>query len=902
LKRPAVLAMLVVVLLTFTLLPAHRANASQAYGERITAYVAGANALWYMSFDGVNATAPGIAAVEGEAGVNWYNVTLLKTSSWSSDSQVFGPNGFNLLRVPFVPPQGAFLTVGAGSYSTALSAAETFDSYLLTSFFSYSNSTGVYTFYTPLSFSEIAPSTLLRFIPTGAGGFASAVSASAFAATQSPMISLQGIREGTAFAHNLTLGSIAGGALSTLSQPNILSYFGATVSSLQASNTSSSSVIYLRFLDGQVNSRDKAAVVTSSPGSGSYELSLAPKQEVHTLNVTVDQTPELLLARRVIDRGVLMHGQNVSVTTSLSNPSGLSAIKTSAFSDGWWKSYGFFKLVKGNSTVPVETVMPGVSVSPTYVLEYTGSGTGQVTVPPASINYTYDVGTKAFGGTASSNPVSLSLGEDNPVIYAYLVPAKNSEGPVGSTQSFNITVKNVGTLTASSEVVAGQQEGGLLAGSSITVSVPVTAQSLDAGISSMSYPVSYSTPSGQNFTVATNSVPVLFTHTSMTVGMPSLTLSASVAHLVSGKTNLTLAFTAANRGSANLTGFTATGALPPGLACGTSKGAWVSCFGGHIMLSPLALSASENAQASVEFDLASGVNYFFAPFVFQATTAGLVLAGESNAVAAPAGVILEKQFTPASVFAGMSSSVQLMAVNRGPFTAYNATVQSRADSFDALTAFSPLPLKYSPSIGAGDGVNVTYVVVAQSSYGNLTSSPTTASLYFGGVQYNFSQPGPYVSVYRPVAVSITASPSSPTEGRPFSLGIAIHNPSSAPVSDVKFSLPIPSAMTVSNLQNAVSQGGNLTVSVGQLGPEQSFVANATAQASSGVSLQFSTGTLAFSYSGATVRSPVPNKEVIVGEDVFTRYTLPSVVVLVGVLATAFYVRMRLAPISPATER
>ena len=901
-QRPVVLAVLVVILLALTVVPAQRANASQAYSEKFTTYVAGGSALWYVSFDGVNATAPGIAAVEGQSGVSWYNLTMLKTTSWSSDFQAFGPNGYNLIPVPFAPSQGAFLTVGAESYATALTAAESFDSYVFASFVSYSNSTGVYRFYTPLSFSDIAPSTLLKFIPTGAGGFAVDIVASTFVDLDSPIVSLQGIREGSGFGHNLTVGSIAGSALSTLSQPEILTYFGATLGFMQASNMSTSSVVYVRFLDGPINSSDRAATVVSSAGSGSYRLKLAPMQKLYGVNVTVNQTPDLLLARRVIDRGVLTRGQNVSVTISLNNPSGSSAINAAGFSDNWWKSYGFFRLVKGNYTFPHQTVAAGATVSPTYVLEYTGNGTRLITAPPISVNYTYSVGTKEFRGTADSNPVPLSLGTDNPVVYAFLVPAKNSEGSVGNTQRFNITVKNVGTLTASSETVAGRQEGGLLAGSSITIPVVIMAQNLTEGMSSRSYSVSYSSSSGQNFTTTTNSVPVLFAHNSMSIGLPTFVVGATVAYTNSGKTNLTLAFTLTNGGTANLTGFTATGTLPAGLACGKPKGSWVSCAGGQVTLAPPTVAATSTDRASIEFDLSSGANYFFTPYAFHMKTGGLTISGESDAVAAPSGIILTKQFVPTAAFAGMNSTIQIKAANRGPFTIYNTTLTSRPDSFDAISLFSPLPVKYAQSTAAGGFLNATYNVVVLGIYGNLTSSPATASLFFGGFPYFLSQPGPSVSVYKPLAVSVTSTPSSPTEGRPFSIGISIQNPSGVSVSDVKFSLPIPPSITVSNLQNAVVQGGDLSVSAAQIGPGQTLIANATAQASSGVALQFVKGTLFFTYSGNTVRAPVPNKEILVGEDVLLRYTLPSVVVLVAVLAAAFFVRRRMAPISPVTQR
>jgi hypothetical protein len=109
-------------------------------------------------------------------------------------------------------------------------------------------------------------------------------------------------------------------------------------------------------------------------------------------------------------------------------------------------------------------------------------------------------------------------------------------------------------------------------------------------------------------------------------------------------------------------------------------------------------------------------------------------------------------------------------------------------------------------------------------------------------------------------------------------------------------------MSVSNLQNAQLVGGALTMSQSMLGPHQSFSANATAQATSGVSLIFTKGSLSFQYSGTKVKGIIPSKDIVVGEDVLTRYTLPGAIVLVAVLAVAFYLRRRPAPTSPASQQ
>ena len=99
--------------------------------------------------------------MESTPGLCWYNITAIKATAWQSDFQVFGKGGHNLLPVPFVPSQGTFLTVGSDSFADASSAANAADSYLLTRFLSYSNGTGTYTFYSPLSFDSLVPFTLM---------------------------------------------------------------------------------------------------------------------------------------------------------------------------------------------------------------------------------------------------------------------------------------------------------------------------------------------------------------------------------------------------------------------------------------------------------------------------------------------------------------------------------------------------------------------------------------------------------------------------------------------------------------------------------------------------------------------------------------------------------------------
>jgi hypothetical protein len=906
LKYSRLAAVFVVIMFVLAFLPVQQVTAAQGYTEKLTGYVAGSDALWYMNFGGINASAKGIESAEGVFGVNWYNLTILETSGWSTYSQVFGPNGYNLIPVPFVPNQGAFLTVGAGSYDEASSMAGYMGSYLLTTFVSYSNTSGTYTFYAPISFSSIAPSTLLTLVPSGVGGFASVIEASAFASLQSPIVTLQGVR-GTSgsFAHSLTLGSVVVGALDSSYRPNFLKYFGTTNRYLRASNKSSSSTIDFHFLDGVINSTDKSALSGNSGGSGSYSLSLSPGEKVFALNATDAQTPAILLVQRTVDNGVLKPNSNVSVTISFTNPAGSEAVKTASLKDDWWESYPFFQLAKGyNSTIATQSLAAGASSRPTYVLKYTGNVTRQLTIPSLTVTYSYVVGAAKFYGRAETNPVTLSLGADEPVVYAYAVPGTSTVTAVGSTGYVNITARNVGTLTANHLVVAGRQEGGLPPDSSVAVSVPVIATALQETNFSKSYEVSYSTSGNQFFSISTNSLEAVFSHSSMKVGFPALSTSAYVSKLKSGVINLTVAFTLSNEGLVAVTDFNALGSLPAGLGCGTVKGSGLKCSSEQLNMTVPDIGTSTTLHASIEFNLSAGANYFFAPLMFHAVTAGLNFTGASNAVAAPSGLVVTKRFSPSVLFQGMSSVVAASVVNSGPFYAYNVTIQSYADSFDRLAASSALPIMFEQSLAPGSNLTAPYDVVASpvTSYGNLTSSSVVLKAYFGGTVYTLNEAGPTVGVYRPITVSILTSPASPVEGNSFSIGVTIQNPSPVSVSDVRYSLLIPSALTLSNLHGATFSGGNLTVSVSSLGPHESYTANATAEGTSGITVLFRSGSLTFAYSGVKLSGTVPNKDIVVGENALTRYTLPTIIVLLGILATTLYLRRKTAPISRASRQ
>jgi hypothetical protein len=893
-------------------IPVQEAVGQGTYGEKLNVFVAGNSALWYFTFSGVNGSSK-LSTLESTPGLSWYNVTAVRTVGWTSDFQIFGAKGYGLFPAPFVPSEGMFFTVGSDSFAGASAAASALSSYLFTSFASLTNGSGTYSFYSPLSFNNLVPATLLKFLPSS--GFANAITKAGLESTASPFVILEGQKSSGGFTHNLVVGSISASALDSTGRPTLLAYFGSSQSALQASTHSSSSVVQLRSLDGILRSTDSATVVSNSARFiGSYTLTLGEGKRVSRVNATVVELPDPLLATRSVDVGVLRTNDILAVTLNLRNLATTETITKVAFSDTWWNKTGVFKLLpKSNNTVPSGGISAGGSVTPVYRLQYTGTSPGSITIPASVVRYSYSVGGQTFNGTAVLNPIRLSLGIDDAVVYTTAVPSGGPAKSVGATESVNVTAVNVGTLPASAVFVAGHSISGLAAksGSSLGGTATVTTSLSAAGLTGVNltraFSTTYENPGGSSLNASSNYVLVVFSQTSMKLGLPAVTVSAGLATLANHRTNLTLSIITSNAGPSNVTSFRAVDVLPAGLGCGTVSGKGVSvkglsCSAGRLSITYPLINASSSLTAYMKYNLTTQLNYIMAPFGFSGLTSGLNLSGRSNPVAIPSGLVLSKHFSPSQLFGGMNANVFVTAVNAGPFQIFNATVVTTPDSFDSLSGASTLS-KTSPSVAAGGNLTFTYGVTTFLVSGNLTGTVASAGFFFGGASFSVQGAGPTVNVYQPLGVSISTSPANPEEGKNFTINLKITNPTGVPVSNVLFTLPLPSGLGLSRLQNAQVSAGLLTVSAGSLAAHSAVTASASAVASSGITIPFQKAKLTFTYAGISINGVLPSKAgIAIGEDVTTRYLIPTGFVLLAVLAVAFYVRRKAATSAPSSPK
>jgi hypothetical protein len=295
-------------------------------------------------------------------------------------------------------------------------------------------------------------------------------------------------------------------------------------------------------------------------------------------------------------------------------------------------------------------------------------------------------------------------------------------------------------------------------------------------------------------------------------------------------------------------------------------------------------------------------NFDLGPMRFSGITSGSNVTGRSNPAAIPGGVQVSKQFNPHLLFGGMSSSIEVTATNAGRNPLYNASVTTTLESFATLVG-TPALTRSASTVLPGGNLTLSYGVTANQVAGNLTGTVPVVTFYFGGTSFTIQGRAPSVEVYQPLQVSISTSPGSPIEGKNFTVTVQITNPSGVSVSNVLFTIPVPSGLGLSNFQNAAISGGVLSVSVATLAGHSSATGSARAVASSGITIPFDKAKLTFQYLGATVSGTLLSKNgIAIGEDVTTRYILPTAFILLAVLAVAFYVRRKAAPSAPASPK
>ncbi len=903
LRKFVALAVAIMFSLVPLILPGVAAPAS-SYSESLSIYTAGNSAFWYVRLNGVNAT-KAIALADATTTLTGYSVTAVKTVAWVSDFQVFGPAGYNLLKLPFVPDQGFFLTVNASSYSSASSVALTFDQYLAAAFSSLSNSTGTFAFFSSASFGAVVPQTLLSLVPRNSSGFGALVRTSSFSGLPSPFVTFASQKTPSGFAHSLTFGSATTGVVDQSGNLQLLSLFTPTPSFVQAERFSNSSSIVVHSLDGLISSNDRATVTNNRANfSGSYSYNVPPKAKVSKLNLTILELPAVAVGTRILDKGAVNPGDSISFTLNVRNVGNLT-IQNFTASDDWWKSLpNIFQLTNGQSDFTIPSISPRGSASQTYVLKVNSAEKAQIFVPPIAGHFSYKFGSATFDGRTSFNPLGLLVGQVGPSISITTGPDSFSGKPIGTAENLVVTVTNFGNGPALNLRLGNITNPSLAQGGQTwTLTMPVQVTGLTHVNVTRTFGVTWQTSGGQVQNITSNPSNLVFSHAAMALGYGRTTLNGTLTYVSPDTANLTLKYSTVNNGGALVKSFAGIERLPAWLGCSKVTGTNVTCSNSFLTFKYPVLKQGTPILASVSYLLRQARNFVVAPAAFNYTSASLSFVGSSGAFAVPRGLFVQRSLNPSPVIQGMQSRVVLSASNQGPFTFYNATLFTIPDSFDTLPSTQPQTQKFFSLIGAGTTVGFNFSVnINSAQVGNRSLSPAGAQFLFAGTKFLIQILQRSTLVYLPIRVTMIASPPSPFEGNPFNIILSVSNRAGVDVTNVQLSLPIPSGVQVVRTINASAANGVLTANINKLAAMGVYRANLTLKANAGLSFSLLGGSITFSYAGTQIKGVLAPQGVSVNEDVLTRYTLPVLVAILAVLATTLVVRRRVSPISPASQR
>jgi hypothetical protein len=884
--RATLVLVLVLSLALVPILASVPVHAQSQYTERLDVYTAGQNAFWSITLNRLGTSLPALTSAESATGLTGYRLVAMSTQGAVSDFQIFGVDGYNVLKLPSSPSEGLFLTVNATSSSAQSAVVSAFAKEFATDFTLVTSAGGSSTYFAPVDFLNVAAPILYKLVPSSLGGFASFASESTLVGLPMPYIELTANYNGTGFSHEIAIGAASSDVL-IAGAINLSELIGSANATISSSSSANSSQVVIHSLDGVIVSSDAAAISNHLDNfSGSYSLAVSPAKVVD-VNVTLGSQPPTAVAYRLLDHGSLVANDSLGVTIEVANTGQSGSIYNATVNDNWWKSYPtLFALSSGNYSFTIPTIAAGANVNETYVLKVISSSASQVTLPAATVSYAYLVSSKSYSGNVALGQQVIQVNDVGPALSVTAQPSIKSGSPLGTPGNYTVTITNTGNSPALNVKLENYtvsdiaQEGG-----SFTVHIPIQLSSLTQRNFTRTFSVEYSNTAGQSQNITANSVELILSHDSMVLPFIRVATSDNLtpAALSSKMLNVTYTFTNAGKGVPD--GIAATESFPPGVSCTVANKSLGTCSGSTYTLPVTTLTTQKN-----NLTLTFGQdNYIIQPTNITTKYEGLQLHTFGGSYSIPAGIVVTKSFNPNAAFPGMNSTVTLGISNVGSLPVYNASLDSDFDSFDQASAGSSQ--KTFAEVAPQSNSNFSYVVtVTSEALGNVTGTVVLTSFFFGGASQSLSLGTSHLLVYTPITATVASSVANPEENHDFILAITITNSASVGVSDVVYTLTFPSGVTV--VSGATLTDHEITISLPSMQADSNKTVSLTLSTNTGLTIDTSASHLSFQYLGATLKGISVAKQIIVSVDATTRYTVPIVIAVLIALVAIVYVRRK----------
>jgi len=843
-----------------------------------------------VSLSPVKTSRPGIVAAESVAGVSAYELTAIQGSTASPSAPLFWGEGYNVVKLPFVPYSGVFLNVTATSQSAASSAASDFGSTLGVNLQPLSSSGSNYTFYSPASFT-IAGETIFSSVPASELGLAEVINESGLAGSLTPTAILTGVRSGSSFSHTVTFGTTETsvvGANGTFLLKDALDLAG---DSFVSSPNATSTQVVVHSLDGLITTSDKATVTNHVANfSATYSASV-PSGTSFRPNMTIVQNPPVLTATRTVDSGAAVSGGLVTLTLNFQNTADNGTIHNVTVNDNWWASYpSLFSLSAGNSSFTVPSVGAGQNVSRAYSLKVTSSASENLIVPASAVSYSYTVGNLTVSASTKTNEVEVRTNNPGPALEVQAGSDITSGSALGKPGNYVVTVMNTGNDPALNLNVLNYTNPTLTPGGvwKFNMSLPLT--SIANRNLTQTFNLGWTAPDGSTGSLVSNPATVILSHSSLLLPIMEFKLSATITSQALALGSINATYSLSNKGTVKSDNVTVTQPLPAGVTCKSVLTGNGTCGSSGFSLTASSVAALGNDSGTVVLTF-SNQNYLTEAASVTTNQGVLTLQTLGSVLPIPAGVSVTKTFAPTAVFEGENDNVTVRATNQGSLPVYNVTINTSPDSFDTAVS-GALNANYGTlNSSASQSLNYTVKMLTP---GNHTSASTSISFVFGGFPTQYLVSSGSVLVYKPIQAA-TSMASIPEEGHDFSLAISVQNLSPANVTNVSLSIPLPQGLVIVSYPAGFQVAGRtVTLTIASLTAGANSSSSIILRGDFDGSFNLGTGTLSFVYHGATQKGLVSTPAVVVGVDALLRYELPIGAAVILTLLVAVYIHRKMA--------
>jgi len=868
-----------------------QSDPTRTYDEVLSLNVVSNVGLWKIKEVGVNVSSLKVSAAENIANVQEYELLFTKHSEYDSRVEFFKSYGYNVLGFDILPQQGAVLRVNTPSLEAARQVATVLENTFRLSFILIRSTGNNHLFY---SGAELGRPQDQKFLPinlwnlfTGRGGFDRLVTMDTFQINPVPMLALYGKRETSGFTYTIWVGGITADATanSAIRYDNFFQFI--QTGGINASRTAKTSTIEFKTFGQLVTPQDKYDFAHVPDVRGSTAVSLmSPNENRSRFNFDYKRTPGNLVVTRSVDKTAAVAGETLEYRIRFENtgPVGPTAGGTSIdfvnARETWLQQH--FDVVRAESNFTIRNLEPGTSKTFVYILRArtTSEAVASTSQTDSTFNFNYTVANRKFTSTVMANDMNIVLNRGAAALVAEASVTEYYPTTPGNS-SLVLLIRNGGTRTAFN-VRAFLGDNLITTVPSVApdpvrperVTTPIPFDNFALKKRDLFWRIEW-TDDNRVQSVRSNTIPIFENYTSTAV--PKLSVEkTSVQNKTKGDGIYETKITIRNGGKTPTGAFEILDFPPKGTTFSSGdfspSGQGVSTIIDNIL---------PNSSKTVSY-LSRGlskINIITGPAFLRFKIGEQTSEVLTKSIVSADAVVLEKTTNTQKGFIGYNFTANISLKNEGVESIYNVAIDGRDSPLRVVKGDN---VAANETLAPGQSVNLQYSL--QTFRGqNASQIGAYARFTLAGAILETATKAIPIEVYNAPQVRIRLSEPGILDNRPYTVLLEIENP--APISINSLSI-VPNV-----IENFRISGGDLGAQVSrQMAPGEKITVSATGMSTQPNKPMRFAPKITHVYEGQTVNVPIAELNVVVGEDVMARFSLPVGAGIAIVLVTWILVR------------